>query len=812
MSVSSVEAPVLRLPHPINPLLGRQHELTVGQTLLRDRHVRLVTFTGPGGVGKTRLAIELAQGLATEFPDGVHYVPLADITEPDAVASAIAWALGMRVAVDQSVVSTLLDELPDRDALVVLDNFEQAMAAAPLVADLLAAGFRLKFLITSRVLLRLTGEHQLPVPPLPIPDPSLAPPLDELQALASVRLFADRARAATGDFAVTAENQSSVATICARLDGLSLAIELAAARLRHVPLATIVDRLARPLDLLVGGPRDQPERLQTLRAAIAWSYDLLEPTEQALFRRLAVFVGGWTLEAATETVGDLADSESTLLERLSSLVDDTLATRISVPTGDTRFSMLETIREFGLEQLQRSDEWQDIAKRHGDYFLAFARRAREGLDGPEQAIWMSRLTLEQDNIRAVFARAFEAGNAATVLRLGSALWNFWAQRGHLTEGRAILKRGLAIHSDIEDDVRAEAIYSLGILALDLNDYAEAHSYFQQSLAAWRDSDANRAASALSCLGIVARDTGHYDDARRHIKESLAIWSSLDDLIGVAIAEHSLGHLDVVEGNYEGARTHLETALRLRRQLGDTDSVAYSLWALATTDRFTGDLANAKARFRESLTLFRDVGDRQGEAFALRGLAGVAERSGDDLEALKLFRESLTLRQALGERNGIVECIDEIAAIAGRRGRLQEATRLLSATTALRAITTAAPTAAERQSQDQTIALARRTLPSSAFNEAWAEGQLLSLERAASLALQLAADPQATPRSALPFNLSPREREVLVLLAEHLSDREIADRLFLSPRTVERHVGSILAKLEAPNRRYAAAYAARHGIT
>lgn len=783
----------------------------MGQALLRDRHVRLVTLTGPGGVGKTRLAIELAARLSAEFPDGVYFVPLADLTDPEAVASAIAWSLGIRVAANQPVIAALLDELPDRDALVVLDNFEQAMSATSLVAALLGAGFRLHLLVTSRSLLHLSGEHQLPVPPLATPDPSHSPPLTKLQEMASIRLFTDRARAATGEFVVTRENQSSVATICSRLDGLPLAIELAAARLRHVPLTAIVERLERPLDLLVGGPRDRPERLRSLRAAIAWSYDLLEPSEQALFRRLAIFVGGWTVEAANEIIGSLDDGEMPMLERLSSLVDDTLVTRTSGARDESRFSMLETIREFGLEQLQQSEEWDEISRRHGDYFQALAEQAKPLLYGPEQATWLARLAAEHDNLRAVFARCLEMGNADTILRLGVALWYFWAQRGHLTEGRTLLKRGLALKGDVEDSVRANAIYQLGNLALDLNDYAEARMYFQESLEAWRNINEDGVASALNGLGIVARDTGDYGDARRHLNEALAIWSARDDLSGVAVAEHNLGHVATIEGNYEQARSHNERALRLRRQLEDADGVAYSLWALGTTARLTGDLGTAKARLRESVGLFRELGDRQGEAFVLRGLAGVAERAGDDLEALNLFRESLTLRQSLGEHNGIVECIEGIAAIAARRGYLEQAVSLLGATEARRSLTEASPSIAERRAQEQTLALARRTLSSSLFNSAWEEGLLLSLERATAEALQLTVDPNAMPRPAAPFNLSPREQEVLALLGEHLSDREIADRLFLSPRTVERHVGSILAKLEAPNRRQAAAYAARHGI-
>jgi predicted ATPase/class 3 adenylate cyclase len=733
--------PLRSLPqHPTNltvpptTLIGREAEVVAVLQLFETGGARLVTLTGPGGTGKTRLALEIAAQALDRYSDGVFFVDLSPLTDPDLVVPTIGATLGVREVTGQPLLSTLTDFLTSVRMLLVLDNFEHVLSAAPEVAALVAASPSLAILATSREPLHLRGEREFPVFPLPLPAAGHLPAIEELARVPAVALFLERAIASQPDFALTTDNATAVAAICKRLDGLPLAIELVAAKVKVLSPAALLARLEHRLPLLTGGGRDLPPRQRTMRDAIAWSHDLLAPEGRALFARLGVFTGGWTIEAA-EAVSE--PQRGDVLDGLARLVDQSLVQRTGEPNDEPRFGMLETIQEYAREQLAVSSDRDAVYRRHTAHFLALAERAKEMIGGPHETIWLARLAADQDNLRVVFQRAIDTGNADTALRLGAALWRFWAQRGHLGEGRTALERALGLEGEVDAAVRASAIYYLGNLALDLNEHSVAQSHFMECLATWQRLDnQDGIASALNGLGLVARDLGEYARARNQFEEALQIWSAVGDERGIAIAQHNLGTVAAAEGAYERAQTTHEEALSLHRKLGNADGVAYSLWGLATVARLRGDAVTAQVRYRESLAIFKDHDDQQGEAYVLHGLAQVAQLAGADHEALLLYREALTMRQALGERNGLIEGIEGVAAVVGKQGGAAQAARLLGAAASLRAATGLAPTMAERLEQEQSLAIARRSLSGAEFAEAWAAGQALSREEATTEALRL----------------------------------------------------------------------------
>jgi non-specific serine/threonine protein kinase len=786
------DRPGAPLPAPLTSFVGRERDVAAVVDLLLRDNARLVTLTGPGGVGKTRLALRVAEGVAAEFADGVAFADLTPLTDPALVAPTVETALGVREAGDRPASERLAAALRDRHLLLVLDNFERVVDAAPMVAGLLAACPCLTVVATSREPLLLSAERVFAVPPLAVPAPGTpgapwavrhpARPAVELAESDAVRLFAERARAAKADFVVNAVNAPVVAAICARLDGLPLAIELAAARVKVLPIQALLDRLERALLLLTGGGRDLPARQQTMRNAVAWSHDLLTPEEQALFRRLAVFAAGFVLEAAEAVAGGPDDLDRDVFDGVASLVDKSL---LQLPEGsepEPRYRMLETVREFGLEQLADTGEQGMVRGRHAAWCLALAERAAEALDGPLRGAWLGRLEAEHDNLRAALAWFDRTGDASGLLRLAGFLWRFWYFRGHVSEGRAWGERALAGAADEPaSNALARALLGVGALRWQSGETDTAAVPLQEALTLYRaQGDRTGTAWTLNVLGCLISDNGDLDRGVDHLREALAIFIELGDTVGRAQVEGNLAEDAFVRGDFALAAQRLEAVLALQREIGDTAGAMRALTYLGNAVLGQGDLARAHTLLAQAATALLTTGYVQAVPDALRGLARAASGWGDATRAATVFGAEEALRSRLGV--------------------------LL-------------PPAVHRGWLERDVAALRQALGDAAFTAAWEAGRALSLGDAVALAaapvdpttLALAptTDPLSTGTSR--YGLSPRELEVLRLLAEGRTDREIGEALFISPRTVSRHLQNIYAKLQVNSRSAASALAHRHGL-
>jgi predicted ATPase/class 3 adenylate cyclase len=644
-------APAGNLPAEPNEFIGRQDEVSAIAGLLRQQHVRLLTLTGPGGIGKTRLALHVAASLSPDFSDGVFWVPLATIRDSSLLTSSLATALGIRVPPTDSVLARLQDHLRPRRILLVLDNFEQLAGAGDDVAALLAVCPVLKALVTSRVLLRLSNEQAYEVPPLAVPSPDGLRTQDALARYSAVALFVERARAIRPGFALTEENARAVAGICARLDGLPLAIELAAARVRLLSPPFILARLGSRLDLLTGGARDLPERHRTLRGAVAWSYDLLSDDERAFFRRLSTFVGGCTLEAVAQVSATTGGPRLDPLEAVAALVDKSLVRQLDGPEGEARFGMLETIREFGLEELERTAELDDVWHAHAVYFLDLAERAEPELTGPGQPEWLDRLEADHDNFRAALAWAEEQGDAVIGLRLGAALWRFWVVRGHMQEGRRRLERLLGLTGAQERTAtRARALHGLGTIIHEISDYVDARPVIEESLAIWRDLGHRTGIIAgLNSLGWLAAQQGDFDRSCVLSHEALELSRGTNERRGMALALHNLGLAAFQRGDYAAAVSVWEENLRLREAIGDRRGAAYVRIDLSWLELERGDRDRAARFLDEALATLRELNDKQLVSWALC-MQGIAARAAGQLDAAKAtLEEALRVGREMGNK-------------------------------------------------------------------------------------------------------------------------------------------------------------------
>ena len=763
------------LPLQLTPFIGREHDLAALRLRLLDAGTRLVTLTGPGGTGKTRIALQVAADLLVSFPDGVWFVNLAPIADPSLLASTIATALGVPETGGQALLDSLKAYLREKHLLLVLDNFEQITAVANQVADLLAVAPALKVLVTSRVPLHVRGEREYAVPPLPLPDRAAHTSPDWLSQYEAVRLFIERARDVQAEFAVTNANAPAVAEICHRLDGLPLAIELAAARVKLLSPEAILQRLDRPLKLLSGGARDLHTRQQTLRATIDWSYNLLAPEEQTLFRRLGVFAGGFDL-AAVEAVCSNGDEAGDVFDGVAALVDNSVVRPVETLDGEPRFTLLETIREYALERLEAAGETGGLRRRHVEYFLTMAERGDLELRGPNELAWLNRLETEHDNLRAALQWTLNRGEPGLGLRLAGALILFWYYRGHWSEGRAWLERLLAVGDAAAPAVRARALAAAGYIPSE--DGPRIRAWLEESLRLWQAvGDKPGIAESLYYLGTFRLMEEHdKTEARAYVEESARLFWEIGDRWSLARTVTELGNVAYYAGDYDavgpyyheglhlarevGAPTLLAYALHqvgswsnwykhdpvqsvallkeslaLNRELNNKRGMSYDLGMLGEVARLHGDYERAAAYYEEGLMLSREIGDSVGASLARLNLGLVARARGDYTQAAALLRESLLVFHEVKWTMGCCFGLESLAAVAVDRGQAHRAARLFGASEALRETIGIAVDPRDRPEHDRDVAAARAQLDDATWQEALAEGRAMTLDQDVAFALE-----------------------------------------------------------------------------
>jgi len=869
---SPASVPKHNLPLQLTSFVGREQDTAAIVKLLRRPEVHLLTLTGPAGVGKTRLALAVTMEMCEHFADGTCFVPLAPVDDPDLVGSAIAQTLGISEVGALPIFERIKASLRNKHFLLLLDNFEQVVSAAPQVMDLLMVCPQLKVLVTSRQVLHLQAEHLFSVPPLALPDLDHLPEREELAQYAAVSLFLQRAQALLPDFQLTEANARTIAEICVHLDGLPLAIELAAARVRLLPPQALLARLSQRLAVLTGGAQDAPARQQTLRDTIAWSYDLLTAQEQRLFRCLSVFVGGFTLEEA-EAVSKLSNETEpgavSTLEVVEALLDKSLLLQGEQEGKEPRLLMLETIREFGLVCLRESGELEAASRPHAAYYLSLAEKAEPNLLGTEQGRWLDRLEQEHENLRTALGWLMERAQtevdqAELALRMFGALESFWTACGHWSEGRMFMERALTISNGVVISARAKALKvaaylldyteneidrqeillreslvlyreledprgvvdTLGHLvkvAREKGNFAAARSLEEEALALSQRSDYKVAiARSLQGLGILLKDQGEYVKAYALLEESLNLYRELGNKYGTAITLFRLAQVLFLSlGDLTTIHALLEESLTLFRELNVKMGIDYSYWLLGEVALQEGDVALARSLFEESMLINRQSGERVNIAESLSDLAKVAARENDYAAARALYEESLAIAREIGSKWRIAPYLEGLASVLATQKEFARGAQLWGAAEAIRAAFGTPLPPVERAAYERAVAATHSHLGEKTFAAAWSEGRMMSREQilaargTAEVLALIPTEPSSAPPARIPptppAGLTTRETDVLRLLAQGLTSAQIAEQLVIGVVTVNFHVRSIYSKLGVSSRSAATRYAIEHRL-